>query len=115
MKLITKAARRQLEENFRKTERGLDPMDFRPVIKLFYPVGAATWLLVYTLPDQPEIAWGLADLGLGSPETGNIYLPELYHFRGRFNLGIERDCHFEADKSTRDYLEEARRNGALRA
>lgn len=115
MKLITKAARRQLDENFRETERGLDPMDIWPVVKLFYPAGAATWLLAYTLPDQPEIAWGLADLGQGYPETGDIYLPELYLFRGRFNLGIERDLHFEADKSIRDYLEQARRDGILRA
>jgi hypothetical protein len=115
VKLITKAARQQLEENFRETERGLDPMDLWPVVKLFNPAGAATWLLAYTVPDQPEVAWGLADLGLGSPETGDIYLPELYLFRGRFNLGIERDLHFEADKSIREYLEETRRNGFLRA
>lgn len=55
MKLITKAARQQLEENFRETERGLDPMDLWPVVKLFDPAGAATWLLAYTVPDQPEV------------------------------------------------------------
>ena len=115
MKLITKAARQQLAENFRETECGLNPMDLRPVVKLFYPAGTATWLLAYTLPDQPEIAWGLADLGLGYPETGDIYLPELYLFRGRFNLGIERDLHFQADMSIGEYLEKARIDGILRA
>ena len=84
-------------------------------MKLFDPTGPATWLLAYTLPDQPEIAWGLADLGLGHPETRDIYLPELYLFRGRFGLGIERDLHFQAKMSIGDYLEEAREDGVLRA
>lgn len=115
MKLITKAARQQLEENFRKTEKGLSPNDLFPVVKLFYPGGAATWLLAYILPDQPEIAWGLADLGLGYPETGDMYLPELYLFKGGFGLGIERDLHFQADKNIGAYLEKARNDGILRA
>ncbi len=84
-------------------------------MKLFDPTGPATWLLAYTLPDQPEIAWGLADLGLGHPETGDIYLPELYLFRGCFGLSIERDLHFQAKMSIGDYLEEAREDGVLRA
>lgn len=115
MKLITKNLRARLEKNFQHTEEGVDPGDIFPVVKLFYPAGAATWLLAYTLPDQPEIAWGLADLGMGCPEAGDIYLPELYLFRGRFGLGIERDLHFKPEKSVREYLEQAQKEGVLRA
>lgn len=115
MKLVTKAARQRLEENFRETEKGLSPTDLLPVVKFFYPAGAATWLLAYTLPDQPEMAWGLADLGLGYPETGDIYLPEIFEFRGRFGLRIERDLHFRASMSIGEYLEKARSEGSIRA
>lgn len=115
MKLITEAMRAQLVKNFIDVENGLSPMDLLPVAKLFYPAGAATWLLAYTPPDEPEIAWGLADLGLGYPETGDIYLPELLEFRGRWGLGIERDLHFQADMSIGQYLERAEACGILRA
>lgn len=115
MKLITETQRAVLIENARKVDFGFDAMELRPTVKLFYPAGAATWLLAYLLPEDDNIVWGLADLGLGCPETGDIYLPELIEFRGRFGLGIERDLHFTAVKTMREYYEEARRAGAIRA
>src|SRR3546814_3231519 len=38
-----------------------------PVVKLFNPVGAATWLAT-ELADDGDTLFGLADLGFGCPE-----------------------------------------------
>lgn len=88
-------------------------MDLQPVVKLFFPVGAATWLLAYIVPDDHNIAWGLADLGMGSPETGDIFLPELEAYRGRYVLEIERDFYFKADKTMRQYTDDSVRIGRI--
>ena len=48
--------------------------DHVPVVKLFSPVGAATWLL--TTVDEDDQAFGLCDLGMGCPEVGYVDLKE---------------------------------------
>lgn len=65
-------------------------------VKLFNPTGAGTWYLASYDPDT-GIAFGVADLGYG-PEAGDIYIPELVEFRGRFGLPIERDLSFKPVK-----------------
>jgi hypothetical protein len=97
--LFTKAQREQLLDNGRRqaSVKGTsDEIDFRPVVKLFNPVGAATWLLTEIDPDDDTVAWGLCDLGMGFPEFGTVSLIELAAYRGRLGLGIERDRYFEA-------------------
>lgn len=118
MKLFTKAIREKLLANGRQQAlvRGTkQEEDFTPVCKLFYPAGAATWLLTEIDPDDENIAFGLADLGMGCPEIGSIYLPELTAFRGRFGLGIERDKWFKGEKPLSQYLAEARSVGHITA
>ena len=106
MKLITEAQHQQLLANGRKqrdltgTDEVFDPM---PVVKLFTPDANATWLLTEIDPDEPNIAFGLADLGLGHPEMGSISLTELRQVRGKLNLPVERDMSFTADKTLSDY------------
>ena len=97
--LFTKAQREQLLDNGRRqaaVKGTSDEIDFRPVVKLFNPVGAATWLLTEIDPDDETKAWGLCDLGMGFPEFGTVSLTELASYRGRLGLGIERDLYFEA-------------------
>jgi len=99
MMLLTKAQREQLLDNGRRqaaVKGTSDEIDFRPVVKLFNPVGAATWLLTEIDPDDETVAWGLCDLGMGFPEFGTVSLIELAAYRGRLGLGIERDRYFEA-------------------
>ena len=63
--------------------------DHEPVVKLFNPCGAGTWLLSELDPEFPdECGFGLADLGFGTPELGSIGLLELTEYRGPFGLGI---------------------------
>ena len=111
MKLLTKANRQQLEANARKTEiEGED--DHRPVVKLFDPCGAATWLLTEI---EGDIAFGLCDLGMGSPELGSVSISELEAITGPLGIGIERDKWFEAEMTISQYAEAARASGSIAA
>ena len=59
MKLLTEEQRTKLLAN--GTRRGAD---HKPVVKLFNPCGAGTWLLSELDPEFPdECGFGLADLG----------------------------------------------------
>jgi hypothetical protein len=48
-----------------------------PVVKLHTLFFPCVWLLTELDPDDPELAFGLCDLGMGYPEIGWVYLPEL--------------------------------------
>lgn len=47
-----------------------------PLLKLFNPVGAATWL-ASELDADGDTLFGLADLGFGCPELGSFSLAEI--------------------------------------
>ncbi|QXT34391.1 DUF2958 domain-containing protein [Sphingomonas sanguinis] len=65
-----------------------------PVVKLFNPLGAGTWLAT-ELWEDGDTLFGLADLGFGCPELGAFSLRELASLRLPYGLGIERDIGFE--------------------
>lgn len=88
--------------------RGEFEIDFKPVVKLFCPWGGGTWLLSELDAEDPDIAFGLCDLGFGFPELGSVSLSEIEAVTGPGGLGIERDLHFIAAKSLHAYAEEAR-------
>ncbi|MEJ0076842.1 MAG: DUF2958 domain-containing protein [Alphaproteobacteria bacterium] len=112
MSLITNEQREQLLKqgkfNTFRRDRGEFEIDFKPVVKLFCPWGGGTWLLSELDPDDPDIAFGLCDLGFGFPELGSVSIEELESVTGPFGLTIERDLHFIAVKSLGEYAEEAR-------
>lgn len=68
--------------------------DSMPVVKLFNPLGAGTWLAT-ELWEDGDTLFGLADLGFGCPELGAFSLRELASLRLPYGLGIERDIGFE--------------------
>jgi len=117
VKLITAEQERALLANGRwnaaRTARGESTEDFRPVVKLFCPWGGATWLLTEFDPEEPDIAFGLCDLGMGFPEIGSVSLAEIAAVHGPGGLRIERDEHFRADKTLSAYAEQARQHGAI--
>ncbi|MAW89423.1 MAG: transposase [Phyllobacteriaceae bacterium] len=93
MKLLTQSIINQLAKNGEVAEQ--DPsFDPSPVVKLFTPDAGATWLLAWTDPQDPDIAFGLCDLGLGYAELGSVRLSEIASIRGRFGLPAERDQHW---------------------
>jgi hypothetical protein len=90
MKLLTKEHEHKLLANGRKsaTDSDFDPW---PVVKLFTPWGAATWLVTEIDPEEPNRLWVLADLGLDCCEYGTVWLTELMELRGPLGLRVERD------------------------
>ncbi len=94
-----------------RIEAGENTFDFEPVVKLFTPDAGATWLLSETDPEDPDIAHGLCDLGLGFPEIGSVRLSEIRAVRGRLGLPVERDLHFKADGTLSAYAARARKAG----
>jgi hypothetical protein len=119
MELIPKELReRMLANGWRNIEHTVkdeEPEDFAPVIKLFCPWGSATWLLTELDPEDPDIAFGLCDLGMGYPELGRVSLMEIKAVKGPGGLTIERDLYFRAEKSLRTYADEARAEGRIEA
>jgi Protein of unknown function (DUF2958) len=112
MKLITQEQRAKLLDNGVATARG-DERDPHPVVKLFTPDANGTWLLTELDPVEPDVAFGLCDLGFGSPELGYVRLSELSALRGPFGLSVERDRYFVADRPISAYARDARAAGAI--
>ncbi|WP_412559000.1 DUF2958 domain-containing protein [Thalassospira sp. MIT1370] len=86
--------------------------DHVPVVKLFDPTGAATWLITEMMPDGDSL-FGLCDLGFGCPELGYVSLAELESVKGPLRRGIERDLHFAARFPLSVYAEAARIAGRI--
>ena len=82
MDIITDDFRAALARNGERAARDPD-FDPAPIVKLFTPDANATWLLAWTEPDEPDIAFGLCDLGLGFPELGSVRLSEIAALHGR--------------------------------
>jgi len=98
MKLLATSIREQLLRNGRiqeaLAEEGKEFADFIPVVKFFTPDAGCTWLLTELDPEEPDIAFGLCDLGMGCPELGMVRISELESVRGSLGLPVERDRHF---------------------
>ena len=115
---IPSALRELLIENGRR-QRGLrgtrGELDFEPVLKLFTPDAGATWLLTEIDPEDPDIAFGLCDLGAGFPELGYVDLAEIGGVRGPLGLAVEIDAAFTATKTLSKYAKDAQRQGRIQA
>ncbi|MBP7759734.1 MAG: DUF2958 domain-containing protein [Alphaproteobacteria bacterium] len=119
MKLLTQDQHARLlkngQINAQRQLDGLDTIDYPPVVKLFTPDAACTWLLSELDPEDNDIAFGLCDLGFGCPELGSVRLSELADVRGRLGLRPERDLHFTGDRPLSVYADEARLCGHIQA
>lgn len=119
MKLLTNDIRDRLLQNGHVraalAEAGKAIPDFIPVVKLFTPDAGCTWLLTELDPEDPDIAFGLCDLGMGYPELGCVSISELETVRGKLGLPVERDLHFAPTKTISAYAEEARQRGSIQA
>lgn len=109
---MTDQERETLLANGREAAAGneIDPV---PVVKIFVPDGNATWLLTEIDPENTDMAYGLADLGRGTPELGSISLRELAELRGCVGLPAERDRFFQATGPLSVYAAKAFAMGAI--
>lgn len=103
MILITDDIRARLLANGAVEEEA----DHLPVVKLFDPCGAATWIITEMMADGDTL-FGLCDLGLGCPELGSVSLGEIQSVQGRLGLGIERDIFFRPRFPLSVYADAAR-------
>lgn len=100
MELVTAEQRRQLIDN-----RNLEGDALLPVVKIFSPVGSATWLIASMNPEDEDTMCGLCDLGTGYPEIGYVRLSELQSGTlrvppaGSVGIGLERDLYFKPSYS----------------
>jgi Protein of unknown function (DUF2958) len=105
MTLFTQAQLEQLKANCQaqilNNDAGNPDIDFKPVVKLFTPDMQCTWLL--TELGNDDIGYRIIDLGLETPGIGFVCLYELYDFRDKLGLPIERDEQFVADKTLTAY------------
>jgi hypothetical protein len=115
MSLFTQTQSEQLIANCQaqivRMDNAQPDIDFVPVVKLFTPDAQCTWLLTELGLD--DIAFGLADLGMGCPEPGFISMREIRELRGPLGLPVERDLHFDAVKTLSAYADEARQHGRI--
>ena len=116
MILLTPALRfalRANDINHRAAQRDDKPEpDPMPVLKLFNPLGAATWLATELAEDGDTLS-GLADLGFGCPELGYFSLSEIAELRLPFGLRIERQPGFKTDHPLSVWADIARREGFI--
>lgn len=103
MKLFTQDQLKQLLDN--GTNRDCD---HKPVVKLHTPGGKCVWLLTEADPEEPDMAFGLCDLGLGFPELGYVYLPEIITVCRNLGLKLECDPEFTAQHPISVYAQKAR-------
>jgi len=108
MKLLTAAITKKLLKNGVNRDK-----DHAPVVK-FFGGGACTWLISEMDLEEPDILFGLCDLGFGTPELGSVSLTELQGIKFRpFGLGVERDLYFTGKHPMSEYADKAREAGRI--
>ncbi|MDV3455864.1 DUF2958 domain-containing protein [Sphingomonas sp. HF-S4] len=107
MSLLPETLRAQLLAQGRA--RPADPV---PLLRLFHPLGPATWLAT-ELGGDGDTLFGLADLGFGCPELGYFSIGEIGALRLPFGLRIARDLHFTGTHPLSVYAAAARHKGAI--
>ncbi len=109
MKLFTKDIEARLLANGRNRDQ-----DHAPVVKIFNPMGSATWLINEMDPTTPDLLVGLCELGMGSPEYGGVSRADLENFRNsQTGLGLERDRFFQATSKMSGYINAATMAGHI--
>ena len=94
MMLITKEIRKNLPTLY--ANEALSCAEIKVPLKLFSPVGAATWYIT-ELDADGSMAFGYCDLGFGCPELGYVSMDELKSVKLPFGLSIERDRHWDGN------------------
>lgn len=107
----------QLVANWREQEplKGTrQEKDFTPVVKIFNPCGSGTWIFTECEPDS-SLAFGLCDIGHGTPELGYCDLDELANIKLMAGLSMEQDLYWTPKKTLSEYASEASNLGYIKA
>jgi len=90
MKLLTK----ELEQRFKEVGEQ-DIKDPLVICKFFNAGGVGTWWATAYFPEDKTFFGYVSIFGDECDEWGYFSLEELESIKGRFGLGIERDCFFK--------------------
>jgi hypothetical protein len=115
--MLTQDDKKKMLENGRQRV-GAGDDDTRgllPVVRLFTSDANCNFLLAALEADDPDVAYGLCDLGMGFPELCRIRVSELESLRGEEGKPVERDPGFRPDKTLAEYAAEARSSGRIEA
>ena len=86
---------KSLQRRFAEVGRQDEVKDPLVIAKFFNPTGAGTWYATEYYP-QTKCFFGYVSIfGDHNDEWGYFSLRELEQYRGRFDLGIERDLYFK--------------------
>lgn len=105
-----------VENGKRSAEReaaGLRKIDYHPVVKLIDPVSNSIWLISEINPARRNMAVGLIDLGMGTPEIGDVDLRELVGSRRDRTLAIRTDSSFKSAGRLTSYAQTAKAIGRI--
>lgn len=102
MDLFTSEQYQKLIENGRNCDK-----DHPPVVRLHILFTGCQWLISELDPEQPNIAFGLCDLGMGFPELGSVDLEEIKAIRN-VPFPVMRDVFFEGKYPMSVYADAAR-------
>jgi hypothetical protein len=104
MKYFNEDEYNQLLENGKDCSEDKDPV---PLIRLYMHGTGASWLITELDPENPDIAFGLCDLGLGFPEIGYVSLSEIKEAQSLF-YHLKRDYDFKGLYPLSVYAQAAR-------
>lgn len=108
MSLLTEAQRQRLLQN------GADPdRDHAPVVRLYMPDIKAQWLFSALDPDDPDLAFGLGNLGMEDSELGWSSIREFDFVKAAFGVDVINDADFEPHYPISVYARAARIAGAI--
>ncbi len=107
MKLFNEHQYRQLLENGQPENRD---KDHPPVVQVTMPFTDCVWLLSELDPEEPDIAFGLCDLGFGFPELGSVSISEITSVTHPVFPGVGAYCNplFEGKYPMSVYADAAR-------
>ena len=111
MMMLTKQQIEELKANGIETARTGEG-DHKPVVKWF-GFSSMTFLFTEIDPENDDLIFGLADLGMGFPEMGWNSISELTSV-SRGGMKLERDMYFKADKVLSEYAADARAEGRIK-
>ena len=109
-KMIPEKIRVKMIDNALQVQEGI-ARDHAPEVKLFTQYGKGIWLLS-ELDEINNIAFGICDLGQGTPELSYVsieHLESIKHARLKIRM-IETDPHFVSKYPMSVYLEAAKAN-----
>jgi hypothetical protein len=105
MNFLTDDLKQKLLDNGKPENRY---KDHPPIVRLFIPLTSCSWLLSELDYEEPDIAFGLCDLGIGFPELGWVSLHELASVKAGGLLPVICDHDFKASFPMSVYAAAAR-------